>query len=282
MARGPKKHLKRLAAPKHWMLDKLGGVFAPKPRAGPHKALQCLPLILIVRNRLKYALNYREALMILKQRALKVDGKVRTDQKYPAGFMDVIEIPKTGDKFRLLYDTKGRFVLHRVQDNAELKIKLCKVVKIAKTKRNTPYLVTHDGRTIRFPDPNLKRGDTVVIDLATGKIKEWVRFKTGALCMVTGGANTGRIGEIVNRERHPGSFDIIHVKDARDNKFATRADNVFVLGSSIYHPLVSLPKQRGIKLSVVEDRERKLAHNQKAKEQKSKSKTKKPKKGRKH
>ena len=27
MARGIKKHLKRLNAPKHWMLDKLGGVF---------------------------------------------------------------------------------------------------------------------------------------------------------------------------------------------------------------------------------------------------------------
>lgn len=26
-ARGPKKHLKRLNAPKHWMLDKLTGVF---------------------------------------------------------------------------------------------------------------------------------------------------------------------------------------------------------------------------------------------------------------
>ena len=25
--RGPRKHLKRLNAPKHWMLDKLGGVF---------------------------------------------------------------------------------------------------------------------------------------------------------------------------------------------------------------------------------------------------------------
>jgi ribosomal protein S4E len=27
MARGIKKHLKRLNAPRHWMLDKLGGVF---------------------------------------------------------------------------------------------------------------------------------------------------------------------------------------------------------------------------------------------------------------
>ncbi len=27
MTRGPKKHLKRLNAPKHWMLNKLGGIF---------------------------------------------------------------------------------------------------------------------------------------------------------------------------------------------------------------------------------------------------------------
>ena len=27
MVRGPKKHLKRLNAPSHWMLDKLGGIF---------------------------------------------------------------------------------------------------------------------------------------------------------------------------------------------------------------------------------------------------------------
>ena len=26
--------MKRLNAPRHWMLDKLGGVFAPKPAAG--------------------------------------------------------------------------------------------------------------------------------------------------------------------------------------------------------------------------------------------------------
>jgi small subunit ribosomal protein S4e len=34
MVRGPKKHMKRLNAPRHWMLDKLGGVFAPKPAPG--------------------------------------------------------------------------------------------------------------------------------------------------------------------------------------------------------------------------------------------------------
>lgn len=262
MARGPKKHMKRLACPSHWMLDKLGGIYAPRPAAGPHKLGACLPLILMIRNRLKYALNYRESMMILKQRLLQVDGRVRTDPKYPAGFMDVVTIPKTGDKFRLLYDTKGRFVLHKIK-NDELNMKLCKVKKLMYGPQRTPFAVTHDGRTIRYPDPNLKRNDTVVLDLETNKVKEWVRFKPGCLVMCTGGANTGRVGEVVARERHPGSFDVVVVKDAAENKFTTRAQNVFVIGSSIYHPLVSLPKQKGVRLGLAEDREKKLAHHAK-------------------
>jgi small subunit ribosomal protein S4e len=39
------------------MLDKLGGTYAPKASAGPHKARECLPLIIFIRNRLRYALN---------------------------------------------------------------------------------------------------------------------------------------------------------------------------------------------------------------------------------
>lgn len=44
----------------------------------------------------------------------------------------------------------------------------------------------------------------------------------GNLCMITGGRNLGRVGTVVSRERHPGSFDICHVKDAQGHTFATR------------------------------------------------------------
>ena len=54
---------------------------------GPHKLRESLPLILILRNRLKYALTKAEANAICMQKFVKVDGKVRTDLNYPAGFM---------------------------------------------------------------------------------------------------------------------------------------------------------------------------------------------------
>ena len=86
MVRGPKKHLKRVNAPSSWMLDKMGGCFAPKASPGPHKGRECMPMALLLRNRLKYALTYKEVTSILMQRHVKVDGKVRTDKTFPVGF----------------------------------------------------------------------------------------------------------------------------------------------------------------------------------------------------
>merc|ERR1711988_1768393 len=153
--RGPKKHLKTLAAPHHWMLPKTGGVFSFRPNAGPHKLRECLPLAIFIRNRLHYALTGNECQKIMQGRMIKVDGKVRTDMKYPAGFMDVISIEKTNENFRLIYDTKGRFIVHRITAE-EASYKLCRVKKVFVEKNNVPFLVTHDGRSIRYPNPDCK------------------------------------------------------------------------------------------------------------------------------
>jgi len=256
MARGPKKHLKRLNAPRHWMLDKMSGAFAPRPSTGPHKLRECLPMILFLRNRLKYALTGDEANKIVKQRLIKVDGKVRTDVTYPAGFMDVITIEKTGENFRLIYDIKGRYSIHRITPE-EAKYKLCKVRKCMMGAKGVPFVVTHDGRTIRYPDPNVKANDTVVFDIATSKITDYIKFDSGNMCMVTGGHNVGRVGTVVHRERHPGSFDIVHVKDAAGNNFATRMNNIFIIGKG-NKPFVSLPRGKGIRLTIAEERDKRL------------------------
>jgi len=257
MARGPKKHLKRLAAPKSWMLDKLGGVYAPRPSCGPHKLRESLPLVVMLRNRLKYALNRDEVTKIVMQRTIKVDGQVRTDINYPAGFMDVVSIERTGDFFRLLYDVKGRYILHKITPE-EAKYKLCRVRKVATGPKGIPYLTTHDGRTIRYPDPHIKVHDTIRYDISSGKIVDSIKFHTGNLCMVTGGHNLGRVGIITSRERHAGSFDILHVKDSLGHSFATRSAYIFVIGKGSM-PYISLPRGRGLRLTVAEERDKRIA-----------------------
>merc|ERR1711990_403486 len=160
-----------------------------KPSSGPHKQGETLPVGLFLRNRLKYAITMKEVETIMKQRLIKIDGKTRTDPKFPTGFMDVVQIDKTGENFRIIYDVKGRF-------------------------------------TIRYPDPNAKVNDSIQLDLATNKVQDIITFEVGNLVMVTGGANAGRVGTMISREKHPGSFDICHIKDSQGHVFATRLNYV--------------------------------------------------------
>jgi len=191
--------------------------------------------------------------MICMQRHVKVDGHVRTDPKFPAGFMDVVEIDKSEDQFRLIYDTKGRFVLHRIS-NEEKTYKLCRVKRQETTLKKVPYIATHDGRTLRYPDPLIKVNDVVKVDLGTNKIISFLKFEVGSLCMITKGRNTGRVGTVLHIEKHPGSFDIITVRDAAGHSFCTRMENVFIIGKGDT-PEVSLPKGKGVKLSILEERD---------------------------
>ncbi|VVB14607.1 unnamed protein product [Arabis nemorensis] len=307
MARGLKKHQKRLNAPKHWMLDKLGGAFAPKPSSsGPHKSRECLPLVLIIRDRLKYALTYSEVISILMQRHIQVDRKVRTDKTYPAGFMgeccvfcmtprDVSVFTPSGmrkQRFVLLnpfilpntesVETKVKsvfgvgglinphddlpvciIVLQQVSSYVVVQFKLCKVRSIQFGQKGIPYLNTYDGRTIRYPDPLIKPNDTIKLDLEANKIVEFIKFDVGNVVMVTGGRNRGRVGVIKNREKHKGSFETIHIQVSTGHEFATRLGNVFTIGKGT-KPWVSLPKGKGIKLTIIEEARKRLADQQAA------------------
>merc|ERR1711970_1712220 len=238
MARGPKKHMKRLAAPKHWMLDKMGGTWAPRPSTGPHKLRECLPLILILRNRLKYALNKKEVQSILMQRHIKVDGKVRTDANYPVGFMDVVSIDKSDEHFRLMYDAKGRFILHRLNNKnfpKELNYKLCRVMQV-------------------------KVGAKGVPTIATDKATDMLKFEVGVRCVVTKGQNQGRCGIVTGREKNIGSFEIVHVKDDKNRLFSTRIANVFTISNKDDEPLISLPRAKGVRDNILEERKRRLGY----------------------
>lgn len=145
-------------------------------------------------------------------------------------------------------------------------MKLCRVAKVSTAAKATighnpfqygqpgaiPYITTHDGRTIRYPDPLIKKADTVQIDLKTGKITGHLKCDIGNLAMVTKGANIGRVGVITSKERHPGSFDIVHLKDKKGVPFATRTANVFVIGDAD-KAWISLPKAKGQRSTILEE-----------------------------
>jgi small subunit ribosomal protein S4e len=254
MGRGPKKHLKRINAPSHWMLDKMSGIYAPKPTPGPHKAMDCIPLTILLKNRLRYCMNATEVKKIVLDKSgnIKIDNKVRRDCNFPCGIMDVVSIEKTGEFFRILLDVKGRFQPHKI-DAKEATFKLCKVVKKAIGKNKVPYCVTNDGRTLRYQHPEIKVNDTLKLSLETGEILEWYKYEQGNVAIVIGGTNKGRVGAISRIERHDASFNIVHLADGKGKKFATRVGNMMVIGRG-KRPAITLFKDKGIKRGIIEEK----------------------------
>ena len=202
------------------------------------------------RNHLKVALTGREVTIITqdKESGIKIDNKVRRDHKFPVGIMDVLTIVKTNEHYRLLYDVKGRFNLIKIKEN-ESKTKLLKVKSKAVGPNKIPYIVTHDGRTIRYPHPEINEGDTLKYDLEKNSIVDWIKNEPGHLAYITGGNNVGRVATILHVERHLGSFDIVHLRDANGKTFATRKGNVFIIGNK--KSTITLPEGDGKYLNIL-------------------------------
>ena len=93
-----------------------------------------------------------------------------------------------------------------------------------------------------------------------------IKFVNGATVYLTGGNNIGRIGILQSVEKHPGSFDIAHIKDSNGNSFATRVGNIFVIGDG-KSPAISLPKGEGLKLTLIEERDQKMDEEESADEE---------------
>ena len=96
--------------------------------------------------------------------------------------------------------------------------------------------------------------------METGNIDQVIKFENGAQVYVQGGNNIGRVGVLQHVERHQGSYDIVHIKDAAGHHFATRLGNIFVIGSSGKKSVITLPKQKGIRKSLIEERNERLRH----------------------
>ena len=101
---------------------------------------------------------------------------------------------------------------------------------------------------------------TLQVDIATGKVLDILKFEIGKLAMITKGRNTGRVGTLLSVEKHPGSFDIVHVRDAENNVFATREGNIFTIGkgADVKNLQISLPRGKGIARTIFEQRDMRM------------------------
>lgn len=206
---GSRKHLKRYKAPKSWPIHPKEDTWTVKPSAGSHSIEDSIPLTLVIRDILKLADNSREAKRIINSGNVLVDGKVVKDYKFPVGFMDIVDIPKTGESYRVLLDRKSRLQLDLIEDNT---LKLSKIVNKSTIKGGKTQLNFHDGKNLIVDEDVYSVGDVISLKVPENEINEIYPLKEGAIVLVTGGKHTGELGtvsEIIeNKSSNPNTIII--------------------------------------------------------------------------
>jgi len=249
MARmGGQRRLKRLAAPEFWPVHRKERKWAVRPRPGPHPLERSVPLLVIVRDVLKLAKTGREARKIISEGHFKVDGRVRKDYKYPVGFMDVIEIPATGEYYRLVpYPTKFFYLQPITREEASFKPD--RIENKTTVRGGHIQLNMFDGRNIlvRVEDPRnpkediYKTMDTLIITLPDQQIKDVLRFDKGKLAIIVGGKNVGKTGRIIDVQKGWGrKRSLVTLESADGTTFQTSLDYVFIIGDD--KPVITLPE----------------------------------------
>ena len=247
--KGEGGHLKRKPAPKLWPIHRKEAVWTVMPKPGPHSLSRSLPLLLIVRDILGFAKTAKEAKSILSQGKISVNGKVRRDERFLVGMMDIVSIPDANASYLVLPSKKGLF-LHTIGSN-DATFKLSRIEDKTVVKGGNVHLDLHDGSNFlidmnapqNLEKENYHTLDVLKLSIPDRELLGYMKLTEGSPAIVVGGKNMGQVGKVVTIEKQADKKRrnlLVTLKGEKGNQFQTILDFVFVLGDT--DSSISLPE----------------------------------------
>ncbi len=190
-----KNHLKRLAMPKTWFINRKEHTFITRPSPGRHSMRDGLPFVLLLKNFLNIVNTTREAKKLLVHREILVDGVRQKESRAPVGFMDAIYIKDIGRYYRVVFDKKGRLGVVEIGKD-EAGFKTCRIIGKKKVKGGKIQLNLFDSRNILAEKDVYKIGDSLVIEVPSQKIVKHLKLEKDAHIIIIGGKSIGQEGVV--------------------------------------------------------------------------------------
>ena len=250
-SKGSTRHSKRLSAPITYAIKRKHGVFTIRPHPTRGSFETAIPLGIVLREILGYAKTLNEVKKILVRKLVKVDGKVRTDYKFAIGPMDVLEITKTQEFFRLVpYQGKRLYTLHPITEE-DAKRKILQVKKKNSLHGGLTQFTFHDGRTLamssteetQLPIQEISPKDSVLYNLETNEMVEHYPFAEGNYGLIAGGRHVGLLGKITEIESQIGRKLRTITFQTEEGEIKTADTHIFIVGKD--KVMVSLPEPTG-------------------------------------
>jgi small subunit ribosomal protein S4e len=237
--KGPTKHLKRHMSPAFWPIHRKGGKWAVRPSSGPHSLKTSIPTKVLLRDQFKYATTAREAKSLIKNGKMLIDGKVRKDDRFPVGLMDVIHIPDTKEYFRVLPDHGGKLRYLAITAE-EAQFKLCRIIGKTSLKAGKTQLNLHDGSNVivNIEADKYKVNDVLKIKVPEKEILDSIEFKEMQQVIITGGRSQGAQGVLIKVGPEPGWKRTATIRTVEGDDIRTLSNYLFVVG--VNEPVIKL------------------------------------------
>lgn len=214
--RGGSRHLKRYAAPKYYPILRKEGKFVTKPYPGKKNSIPIGVALSFLAKKKK------DIKKMLNEGAVKVDGKVVRELKFPVTLMDVISVNEKN--YRVIINNNGKYYLIECKNP---NVKSCRIENKYRAKGNKIKVTTHDGRNFELKnskDANVL--DSLVISLPDCAITGISKLEAGSKCIVIGGKWVGMIGKIKEIDE---KTKIVTIES--NELFRTSKKNVFPIES---------------------------------------------------
>lgn len=220
-------HLKRISAPRNWSINRKERKYIARPLPGPHGLNDCITLNILIKEFLNQAKTRKEVNYILNNKKILIDKVSRNDYRFPIGLMDIIEIPDLKEKYIILYNKKGKFILNPVKD---ANIKLCKIIGKKIINGGKIQINLNDGRNFLIDKNNYNVGDTLVFDLINKKIKEHLKLEKDAMIYLSAGTYIGNFGKLQKIEKRNGLEEPKITFSLNNKIYTTLKKYAFVVG----------------------------------------------------
>lgn len=218
-----KDHIKRLAAPKTWQVNRKGIKFITKPIPGPHSLKNGIALGTLLKEILSFANTTREIKKLLHLNEVKVDGKPIKDFRFPVGLFDTIEFVNTNEYFRIILNKNGKIGLVRISKEEAL-LKPCKIIGKSLVKGKL-QLNLYDGKNILVDKDGYKVGDTIILSLPGQKISKLLNLDKNSIIFLAGGKHIGEVGNVEDIVENK-----IIYKNQKNDLIETSKKYAFVIG----------------------------------------------------
>ena len=210
-------HQKRLSAPKHYPISRKDNTYISTVEGSRSKE-NAIPANVFLRDVAEYAETDKEAKKIVKQGDILRNGEKLKDVKQGVGVLDLVQLPKAEETFRVLRDGKDLKFVPTEDDRTAAKI-------VDKKVEGDEFIYRlHNGENFRSTT-EYQTGNTLLLKEGEQEIE----LEEGASVLVMSGQHAGETAELEEINERGMNSDTGTVSE-NGTEFETKLENLVAIG----------------------------------------------------